>query len=520
MLLVCGSGAAVVVLSGSASALTGDINNDGAVGQADLTALLADWGTSTAAADLNGNGKVDVYDLSLLLSNWGKTDTKPAIPTGLTATAGDSQVTLNWSANPSSDSVDVYQVYENDQNYNLSVSGTSLVVTGLTNGTTYTFRVSAHNSAGYGDWTATAVSATPQSAGGGGGGGGGGSGSGNGIGLAQINDTFSQMSHQTSYSMGIAQADDTAVCSVSGMRGLLYQSGTDESTQVNLGVPWSTANANGWLLKDSGGSLLVNQGYTASNIGDVGSSGYQQAWINGVSSLLSSTGCDGVFIDDTLYDIEPLAGEYPAKYPSQAAWADAMNSFIAAVGPALKAQGYYVVPNASGYIPGDGNSNDGTNDVAWFQRLGPYVNGLMNEFYAQTSDGSYTLRTNGSAWNQSWDGWQRLVLTAENMGDDFVGVTYGRSTNDTQAMRFGKGSFLLDWNGGGSVFMYNNTDHSDPWNSNWTASIGTPSAAKTNPQSGVWQRTYSGGQVIVNTTASTVTVSGHTVPSTDAYIGP
>jgi hypothetical protein len=65
--------------------------------------------------------------------------------------------------------VDSYQVYVNGANTNLAVTGTSYTVTGLTNGTSYQFRVSAHNAAGYGDWTATPVSATPQGAAGSGG---------------------------------------------------------------------------------------------------------------------------------------------------------------------------------------------------------------------------------------------------------------------------------------------------------------------------------------------------------------
>ena len=47
-----------------------DLNSDGAVGPADLAALLNSWGSS-GAADLNGNGTVDAPDLSAMLSAWG-----------------------------------------------------------------------------------------------------------------------------------------------------------------------------------------------------------------------------------------------------------------------------------------------------------------------------------------------------------------------------------------------------------------------------------------------------------------
>ena len=199
-----------------------------------------------------------------------------------------------------------------------------------------------------------------------------------------------------------------------------------------------------------------------------------------------------------------------------------MASFINAVGPALKSRGYYVSINAVGYTSGDSNSNDGSNDVQWWQQLGPSVSGLVEENWQETAEGSNTLRATGtSSWMQEWDGWQRLVGVAQNMGDDFVGLMYGRVNDDTQAMRYGKGSFLLDWNGGGSVFLYGNgTGGSDPWDLNWTTDMGKPTASKTNPQSGVWERTYANGIDIVNTNSGSVTVSGHSIAGTDSYIGP
>ena len=152
--------------------LPGDLNNDSKVDIADLSLLLSDFGSTDpvkiAQADIDNNGKVDILDMSALLSHFGQSlTTKPSIPTGLTAAPGDSKVTLTWNANPASDGVDSYQVYwTTDSGWNaapsqnLNVTGTSYTVTGLTNNTTYYFRISAHNTAGYGGWTA-AVSAAP-----------------------------------------------------------------------------------------------------------------------------------------------------------------------------------------------------------------------------------------------------------------------------------------------------------------------------------------------------------------------
>jgi hypothetical protein len=145
--------------------LAGDLNGDNSVNISDLSILLTYYGTSSATADINTDSQVNVTDLSILLSHFGQTytpsQTKPSIPTGLSAVAGDGSVQLSWNANPAADQVDAYQVYVNSGNYNLNVTSTSLTVSGLTNGTPYAFRVSGHNAAGYGDWT-QAVNATPS----------------------------------------------------------------------------------------------------------------------------------------------------------------------------------------------------------------------------------------------------------------------------------------------------------------------------------------------------------------------
>jgi len=86
----------------------------------------------------------------------------PGGPTGLTATAGDARVSLSWTA-PASDGgspLARYQVYLGTTPSNpgtpdlsasapvKSVTGTSTIVTGLTNGTTYYFVVTAVNTDG------------------------------------------------------------------------------------------------------------------------------------------------------------------------------------------------------------------------------------------------------------------------------------------------------------------------------------------------------------------------------------
>jgi hypothetical protein len=356
-----------------------------------------------------------------------------------------------------------------------------------------------------------------------GGGGGGGGTAGPGIGLYTLAGSIFSQTHLSSYGTIVVDNDASEAQLVCGLpspaKPLIYFASADVNKDYNVGVDWNTANANGWLLRNAAGNLLVNQGYANNNVPDVGNPSFQQAWINNVVATTKGFGCKGVFIDDVFRDIFALAHEYPAKYPDQPSWEAAQLSFIKAVGTALKNNGLYVAANSSGYTPGDGLTDDGTLTVAFWQEIGPYLNGMMNEYYQETSEGSYTLRSNGANWNQHWDGWQRLIGTAQSMGDDFIGQVYGPIT-DTQKMHYSRGSFLLEWNGGNSFFSYGTETVSDYWSPGWTNSIGQPTGAKSQVASGVWMRPYTNGVVYVNTNTFAVTAGGHSLSATDAYIGP
>jgi hypothetical protein len=315
--------------------------------------------------------------------------------------------------------------------------------------------------------------------------------------LRQDTDQWRAGSGYRPYAYLIVSRDLAAPAAREPGRSLVYFSGTDVNTRWDAGVPYRVAAARGWLLRGADGQLLVNKGYPDNFVGDVGDRGYQQAWLANVLRFLRAHGDDGVFIDDVLRDLLPLAGAEAAKYPTQQAWAAAQRSFVAAVGPALRAHGYYVLVNASGYVPGLHASDDGSSTAAWWRQLAPSVSGLFDEYYQQVSDGSDALRSNGGNWNQNWAGWQRLVTTAQSLGKDFVGIAYGPSS-DTGTMSYGKASFLLDWNGGGGAYIYEPTDHdTNPWNPAWTADIGHPAAAKQRVGTG-WLRRYSAGLTLVN----------------------
>src|SRR6202158_21758 len=85
-----------------------------------------------------------------------------AAPTGLTATAGNAQVTLAWNASTGATSYYVKRSTTTGGPYTpiATQTATSYSDTGLTNGTKYDYVVSAYNSAGE-SGNSTEVSVTP-----------------------------------------------------------------------------------------------------------------------------------------------------------------------------------------------------------------------------------------------------------------------------------------------------------------------------------------------------------------------
>lgn len=91
------------------------------------------------------------------------TPTPPSAPTNVTATAGNAQASIVWGApvSPGSFPVTNYRVTASPGGQTCLTSSTSCTITGLTNGTTYTFSASALSGAGWGA-SATSNPVTPS----------------------------------------------------------------------------------------------------------------------------------------------------------------------------------------------------------------------------------------------------------------------------------------------------------------------------------------------------------------------
>ena len=210
-----------------------------------------------------------------------------------------------------------------------------------------------------------------------------------------------------------------------------------------------------WVLRNSAGASITAPAYPNAHLANVGSASYQQQWITNVVAVIKKYGFDGVYIDSVLGQISGWSGGVmPTKYPSETAWEGAMKSFVTAVGPAVKAQGLYVLANAYKAGPNDGSAN-----IAWYRTIAPYLSGLQAEYFEQAGSSKVLYDTNPCCWTGHWLSHLDQAAAVQDAGADFFAGMKG-SSGETGKMMYGKASFLLVWNGSGGGFFWQSTDGS------------------------------------------------------------
>jgi hypothetical protein len=272
--------------------------------------------------------------------------------------------------------------------------------------------------------------------------------------------------------------------------------GVDRIYAAGVGYCDAKANHPDWFLNDTTGARIEFCDYAGLWQMDVGNQGYQNAWLANVASDLRARGFDGVEIDDANWTSQShLCGRTIAKYPNNGDYGAATRSFLARVGPALKSQGFLVLPNIA--IPYSSSDN-----AVWSDWIS-FTSGAIQEHFSKWGTGT-TQQFGGNEW--TWR--QNFLPLTQRAGKIFLGITYAPMT-DVRSMVYARANFLLDWDGGQSalVFEPSNPEQQDPYSANWTREIGTPAGGRIQVGT-AWRRNYSGGAVLVNpSTGSAQTVA-------------
>jgi hypothetical protein len=266
-------------------------------------------------------------------------------------------------------------------------------------------------------------------------------------------------------------------------------SGDDD---VSSGVSYEQAASNGWLLRNTSGSPFTFRGYSWLWAADVGSSSYQQAWTSNVLAELGSAPWDGVLLDDVNPTIRyHYCVSCVAEYPSDTRYASAMGSFIENVGPRLRAAGKLAIANL-----GSWSSYPSVVDP-WLR----YLSGAMDEEFVKWGDGPRS----GYAGPGTWAIQLRELKDTEKAGKLFIGITHS-SNGDERAAVYGYATELLAGDGKAEFAMTAGYS-GEPWFPEYNYELGSPVGAYSERSSGVYERRFQSGLVVVNPTLARVSVS-------------
>lgn len=119
--------------------------------------------TFPSTSNANGIWTLKKQKRAVQGANWPDVATVPGAPTSVSATAGNAQATVTFTA-PVDDggaTITGYRVTSSPGGITATGASSPITITGLTNGTSYTFTVAAQNSIGYGPESSASNSVTP-----------------------------------------------------------------------------------------------------------------------------------------------------------------------------------------------------------------------------------------------------------------------------------------------------------------------------------------------------------------------
>lgn len=268
---------------------------------------------------------------------------------------------------------------------------------------------------------------------------------------------------------------------------------TDDPYQAS-GVSYCDADPHeDWFLHDASTGERAEHCRYATLGANVGSPGYQERWLSNVLERLrdaegggSGVEWDGVYMDDV--NIEP-ACQIEAEEYSSPEYTQAVQDFIAKVGPEIQKAGFVVMPNV-GLQTSDPLQRDVARDIAL------HVSVYQREHFVRYHDNREEVFTAGSP---AGDWVDELTLMAEigEVGTPFAAAVFGEEA-EVDVQRYARATFLLGWDGkAGSGVAYRPDGTGNPFLADWTTDVGEPTGPAV-PEGVGWRRDFTNGAVVVN----------------------
>ncbi len=256
----------------------------------------------------------------------------------------------------------------------------------------------------------------------------------------------------------------------------------DDPEGLELCTSLPAAAAHNWFLRGADGQpLRVGAAYGL----DIGIPSFQQACAAHAVALAKRSGFDGVFLDGvgTLPDYEFGGPVAVPKYRTQASWMRAMTSFLQTMTSVVHASGLKVVANIGG-------------PQAW-QQWASIVDGAAEESW---TDGGLGLAQQLPWWKE------KLQNVAWSEAHGKLALLHSFNTGEA-ANVYGLASMLLVA-GGHTSYSTSNANYvgAEEWFPEYGSAehLGAPLGHYRQLRSGVYERRFANGVVVVNPTLRSV----------------
>ncbi len=256
----------------------------------------------------------------------------------------------------------------------------------------------------------------------------------------------------------------------------------DDPRGLELCSSLPAAAAHDWFLRGADGQpLRVGPAYGL----DIGIPSFQRSCAAHAAALAKSSGFDGVFLDGvgTLPDYQFSGPVTVPKYRTQASWMGAMTSFLRTMTGVVHASGLKVIANIGG-------------PQAWVQ-WASILDGASEESW---TDGGLGLAQQLPWWKE------KLQNVAWSEAHGKLALLHSFSTGEA-ANVYGLASMLLV-SGGHSSYATSNANYvgAEEWFPEYGLAqhLGAPRGRYRHLRSGVYERRFANGLVLVNPSAGSV----------------